>query len=322
MTMTGVMARILQRLASLKLAIPLLVLTVAVTITGSLQPDTNYYRTWWYLVLLGLNGLSLLLVTLLHIPSILRKKGRNALIGVVLTHLGILLLIAGAIYGGATGFRHEVKAIEGEMTVEPGLPFVIRLDELIIEEYPKEAFAHMNLEALPRKRQESHLTLFKGGEPWLQRVTAPGAPARIDGITILPSIRDIGWYFELIARDPDGRETAIPVKPWAPPLINVAGKDLMAHSLMGATGLAAQVFTIENGQMTMLGTITAQQPLELEGYTVQLGRTARYTGLQVYNRPQAPLLVAGSLAMLFGLVWHFYHRHRDRADLKGDSDAG
>jgi hypothetical protein len=32
----------------------------------------------------------------------------------------------------------------------------------------------------------------------------------------------------------------------------------------------------------------------------------------VYNRPHAPWLVAGCLAMLFGLVWHFYFRHRDR----------
>ena len=116
-------------LASLKTAIPLLVVTVVATIAGSLQPDTNYYRSNWYLLLLGLNGLSLLFVTVQHIPAILAKKGRNALIGVVATHLGILVLIAGAIYGGVAGERYTLRVIEGEMTVVPGLPFVVHLDQ-------------------------------------------------------------------------------------------------------------------------------------------------------------------------------------------------
>lgn len=316
--------RLFRSFASLKVAIPLLVVTIVVTVAGSLLPEPEFFRSWWYLGLLGLNGLSLLFITILHIPAILVKRGRNALIGVVLTHLGILLLIAGAIYGGLSGFRHEIKAIEGEMTVVPGLPFVIRLDRLVVEEYPQETFAHMNLDQLPRKRQDSFLALFRGGELWQEVNAAPGSPARIDNITILPSIRDIGWYFELVVRGPDGRETLVPVRPWAPPLINVAGRDVMAHSLMETGELTAQVFAIENEQMTLLGTVGSARPLELEGYSLTLGRTARYTGLKIYNRPHAALLLAGSVAMLFGLAWHFYHRHRDRrrGDLKGARDAG
>ena len=35
-------------------------------------------------------------------------------------------------------------------------------------------------------------------------------------------------------------------------------------------------------------------------------------------------VIAGSLAMLFGLIWHFYHRHRDRrrGNTRGPSHAG
>ena len=91
-----------------------------VTIGGSLLPEPDLFKTWWYLGLLGLNGISLLFITILHIPMILERKGRNALIGVVVTHAGILILIVGAIYGGTSGFRHEVKAIEDEMTIVPG----------------------------------------------------------------------------------------------------------------------------------------------------------------------------------------------------------
>jgi len=210
-----------------------------------------------------------------------------------------------------------VKVIEGEMTVVPGLPFVIRLDELIVEEYPAEAFEHIDLEMLPKKRQDSRLTLFRHGEHWIELEAAPGFPAKVDGITILPSINDIGWFFDLIVTDQLGREKTIPVKPWEPPLIKVGDRPIMAHSLLESSGMMAQVFTLEGEQMVTLGMVGPGQELELGGYTISLGAFKRYTGLQVYNRPHAPLLVLGSLAMLFGLVWHFYHRHRDRRRAEG-----
>jgi len=310
--LTRSLKSIFRLFASLKLAIPLLVLLIVVTIIASLFPGPDLFRSWWYLGLLGLNGVSLLFITLLHIPSILVKKGRNALIGVVLTHLGILILIAGAIYGGVSGFRYKVKAIEQEMTVVPELPFVIHLDELAIEEYPEGTFARTNLEKLPKKRQDSRLTLYKKGEYWLEFVAGPGMPAKVDGITILPSVNDIGWYFELIVTDQQGREKTIPVKPWAPPIINLGSRSIMAHSLLDSGGMTAQVFTLEGEQMKTLGTISAEQDLELDGYSLALGNVKRYTGLSIYNRPHAPVLVIGSFAMLFGLIWHFYHRHRDR----------
>lgn len=316
-------AKALFRLAaSLKVAIPLLVITIAVTIAGSFQSDTEYYRTWWYLGLLGLNGLSLLFITILHIPTILVRRGRNALIGVLLTHLGILMLIAGAIYGGMSGYRYPIKAVEGEMTVVPGLPFVIRLDELLVEEYPEETFAHMDLDLLPRKRQDSRITLFRGGEKWMEVVAAPGNPARFDGITILPSISDIGWYFELIVDTPGGLVQTIPVKPWAPPVVSVGRKSVMVHSLMESGGKFAQVLQREGNQVVVLGNVGEGQVIELEGYTVSMGDVRRYTGLVVYNRPHGPVLVAGSVILMFGLLWHFYFRHRDRSRAdRGGTDA-
>jgi len=303
---------VFRLLASLKVAIPLLVLLTAVTIVGSLFPEPDIFRSWWYLGLLGLQGLSLLFVTILHIPSILKRKGRNTLFGVITTHLGILVVIAGVIQGGYTGFRHEIKLIEGEITVVAGLPFVIRLDELVVEEYRQEEFPRMNLNTLPKKKQDSHITLLKSGKAWLSTMAAPGNPAIIDGITLLPSVSDLGWYFEVIAIDARGEEKTIPVRPWAPPLIQVGGKRLMTHSVVTRESPQAEFFTIEDGKQTSLGIATGEQPLLIEGNSLLLGPIKRYTGIQVYNRPQEPVLVLGSILMFVGLVWHFYFRHRDR----------
>jgi hypothetical protein len=86
----------------------------------------------------------------------------------------------------------------------------------------------------------------------------------------------------------------------------------MVHSLMDAGEMKAQVFTQVDGQPELLGIISREQDLVIEGQTISLGEVKRYSGLVIYNRPHAPILVIGCLAMLFGLVWHFYHRHRDR----------
>jgi hypothetical protein len=299
--------------SSLKTAIPLLVITIVVTIGGSMFPQPDLFKTWWYLGLLGLNGISLLFITILHIPMILERKGRNALIGVVVTHTGILILIVGAIYGGFSGFRYEVKAVEDEMTVVPGLPFVIHLDKLLVEEYPAEAVAHLDAEFVPKKRQESHLTLYKNGQPWFKAIAASGMPVNIDGITILPAFKEIGWCFELIVTDRNGREKTTLVRPWSPPVINVGETPVMAHSLMDTGKLTAQLFTIADEQMTPLGMVSREQAAEISGYSISMGNVKRYTGLSIYSRPHAPILVIGCLAMLFGLVWHFYFRHRDRS---------
>jgi len=309
----AVVKSIFSFLSSLKVAIPLLVITIAVTIGGSLLPEPDFFNTWWYLSLLGLNGISLLFITILHIPIILERKGRNALIGVVVTHLGILIIIAGIIYGGMSGFRYNVKAIEGEMTIVPGLPFVIYLDKLVVEDYPAEAISHLDEAVIPKKRQESHITLLKNGEAWFNAVIAPGIPAKIDAITILPAFKDIGWYFELIVTDNLGRPKTIPVRPWQPPIFNVGTTPAMAHSLMGTGDFSAQVFTMVDEKMVPLGVVSKKQQLEVDGHSVALGNIKRYTGLFIYSRPHAWVLVLGCLAMMAGLTWHFYFRHRDRS---------
>lgn len=317
------LSKSIRLLASLKVAIPLLVLLTAVTIVGSLFPDPDLFKSGWYLSLLGLLGLSLLLITILHMPSILKRKGRNALIGVITTHLGILVLIAGVIYGGFSGFRHKIKLIEGEIKVVPGLPFVIQLDELLVEEYLQEEFPRMTMDALPKKKQDSQITLLKNGKPWHSAVAAPGKPVIVEGITLLPSVSDTGWYFELIVIDRQGREKTIPVRPWSPPLISVGGKRIMTHSIITRESPEAEFFIIEDDKMVALGVLSKEQPLVIDGNSLSLGQIRRYTGMQVYNRPQEPILVTGSMLMFVGLVWHFYFRHRERKkeELRGTDNA-
>lgn len=316
----GALRRVIRLLASLKVAIPLLVLLTVVTIIGSLFPDPDIFRSWWYLSLLGAQGVSLLLVTILHIPSILKRKGRNALLGVIATHLGILVIIAGIIYGGFAGQRHDVKLIEGEVAIVPGLHFVIQLDELVVEEYQQEDFPRQELATLPKKKQEGRITVLQNGEAVAEAVVAPGKPARFDGFTLLPSISEIGWYFELIVTDWLDREKTVPVRPWAPPVLRLGGRDVVTHSARSGDLQQTEMFALEDEQLVSLGFAGREEALEIDKHKVRLGTVKRYMGMQVYNRPQEPILIWGSVLMFLGLVWHFYFRHRDRRR-EGQQDA-
>jgi hypothetical protein len=229
--------KVFRFFSSLKTAIPLLVITIMVTIAISILPTAELFSSWWYLGLLGLNGISLLFITILHIPMILERKGRNALIGVVATHLGILILIAGAIYGGMSGFRHEVHAIENEITIVPGLPFAILLEKMIVEEYPEGTFPEGSAQSSLKKKQDSHISILVKGQKQASFITRPGVPAKFEGTIILPALNEIGWYFELIATDNYRRPNTIPVKPWAPPLFKVGNAQFMAHSRMEGSEL-------------------------------------------------------------------------------------
>ena len=86
----------------------------------------------------------------------------------------------------------------------------------------------------------------------------------------------------------------------------------MAHSLMDTGEPGVQIFTMVDEQVKPVGVVSRTQALDFNDNSISLGNVKRYTGLFIYNRPHAPVLVIGCLAMLFGLIWHFYFRHRDR----------
>jgi len=86
----------------------------------------------------------------------------------------------------------------------------------------------------------------------------------------------------------------------------------MAHA-KGETGThEIEILERDGERIVSLGIVAEGRPLTVGEASVELGTVRRYTGAKVYNRPQEPILVWGSVLMFAGLVWHFYFRHRDR----------
>jgi len=273
----------------------------------------DIFHAWWYLLLLTLLGVSLVAVTVKRVPTVWRSRGRGAAAGILLAHLGILLIIGGAIAGSMLGFRYYARVIEGEVMVLPELPFVIKLDEFALEYHPGDP------DAVRRpmvKRQDSTLTLLQHGSAFLQAGAAPGRPVEVRGIKLLPSHTDVGWTFTLVVRNPVGREKVVPVYPWAPPLIRLGLSDerIFAHRVTAADGDrtgkgtevkpdAAEVYLLKaDGSRRSLGLASEASPVTVYGYTITPWDVRPYTGLHVYRRPGTPLLVAGIFSLLLGLA--------------------
>ena len=108
----------LRALASLKLAIVLLVMLGAVLAWATLLEASRgrenaqwyVYTSPWFLILLGLLGLNILASTLVRLPW---KKHQT---GFVLAHAGLLVLLAGAVQSFLYGIEGQVVLQEGEQT--------------------------------------------------------------------------------------------------------------------------------------------------------------------------------------------------------------
>jgi hypothetical protein len=342
MTRRNLLGRAFDLLASVKVAIPLLVLIAAASIAGSFIPQgrnvdltaaapdgirrlnqylqlNDVFHSWWFLLLLVLLGLSLLAVTVKRIPATWKQRGRGPGLGILLAHLGILLILGGMIYGGLSGFRYYTHLIEGEVTVVPSLPFVIKLDRFDLTYYSPGSAGPGQPRFRRIEKQDSTFTLFHHGSPFLQATAAPGRPVSARGITLLPAQKDIGRAFDLVL-EAGGREKVVPIRPWAPPLITLGlgnPSQILAHRLTGdgpgpegtedgSGSLATEVFLLQaDGTSRSLGFAGQSEPLQFGAWTISVGAVRRHTGVHIYSRPEKPILMAGIVVLMVGLAGYF-----------------
>lgn len=342
MARPNLIRRAVDLMASVKLAIPLLVVIAAASILGALIPQgrnvelvsavpdairglnsylqlNDIFHSWWYLLLLALLGFCLLAVTVKRVPVVWRVKGRGPAMGIFLAHMGIIFILGGMIYGALSGFRYYARVSEGEISVVAPLPFVIKLEQLDLKYYSRETFGAQRSNVRMAEKQNSKLTLFHHGNPFLQATAAPGNPLTARGVTLLPAQNDLGWAFDLVLQA-GGREKVVPIRPWSPTLVTLGLGNpfrIMAHRLTVngnkefgfekvPANAAAEVFLLqENGTSRSLGFAGATEPLTFGAWTISITNLRRYTGLHVYSRPEIPVLILGVCTLIVGLIGYF-----------------
>lgn len=336
--------RTLDFLASVRLAIPLLVLISLATIVGSVIPQgrdvgladdlpawvhranaylqlNDLFHSAWFLSLLGMLGICLLAISVKRVPMISRERGAGAGAGVFLAHLGALIILGGAIYGARSGFRDYVRLVEGEAAVPPELPFVIELVQLDVRYHSPESFRHRGEGTLVPERQDSRLSFYHHGGEFLTGTAAPGYPLSVRGVTLLPARKDVGWAFDLLVNAPNGKSKVVPVHPWSPALIVLGWGNtsrILAHHLRmegrqprytladDPASMTTEIFLLnEDGTHHSLGRASTAQPLEYAGWRFSVVRPRRYTGMHIYTRPEQPILLGGIAILVTGLLGYF-----------------
>lgn len=133
---------IFRTLSSVKMAVPVLLTIAAVVAVGTLY-ESRYnaeyarlmvYQTAWFELMLGLLGLNIFLATLSRLPW------RKAHLGFLITHLGMITLLAGSWVTKYDGLDGQLYVLEGQSSRD------VALDGRVIEMSGKRAYRKVAIE--------------------------------------------------------------------------------------------------------------------------------------------------------------------------------
>ncbi|AKX95042.1 cytochrome c biogenesis protein CcsB [Moorella thermoacetica] len=252
-------------------------------------------------------------------------RGRFGVLGSLLTHLSVVLIVAGGLYSGLAGYRGYVNIPAGATVPIPRAGFAVRLDDFRIDYYS---------DGLTPRQYYSTLTVIEGGREVEGRVIAVNAPLTYKGVTLYQA--SYGWVIDgvLVNRGqttrfalPDRQTISLAgdlrLKPIFYPdyTVDPAGhpgsksprpvNPRVGYILMQGTRVA-------NYSVTRLG-----EPVSLgDGLEVTFTGYRQYTGLKIAHDPGIPVVYTGAALLLLGLFLVFYMRRRQIWALAIPADGG
>lgn len=174
--------------SSIKLTITLLALFI---IALSLGTFVDIFHSWWFFILLSLFGLNLLACTLKRL-KLWRSK-----FGSAVTHVGLLVILAGALITRVLGEKGFLIVFEGHgqdtFVKRDGalkeLDFKIYLDDFSIEWYDF----------------KSKITVIEKGQPVLTKIVKVNRPLKYKGYAFYQAsydTKEFKWTGLEVVRDP------------------------------------------------------------------------------------------------------------------------
>ena len=268
--------------------------------------------------------------------TLLIDRGWYGRLGAYITHLSILILAVGAVYGGMVGFKGFVNIGEGQ-TIDRvplrgrnaaiQLPFAIRCDDFRVEYYP---------DSRQPKDYYSDLVVLKNGQEIAKKRIEVNHPLIIDGIYFYQSSYgvDPNSSITLEVLDPGGRVAGPEVAVRAGQEFRVPGdpsiyvvEEIFPSYSNGMPG-TEMLQVLGNSQRHFLVAQAAPDYDRARGGAVYFrlkGANIReYTGLQVAWDPGVPVVWLACFIMIGGLYITFFVAHRRvlvRVSLDADNTA-
>ncbi|MEW6108874.1 MAG: cytochrome c biogenesis protein ResB [Nitrospirota bacterium] len=264
------------------------------------------------------------------------EKGNFTRLGVYITHLSILIILAGAIIGSFFGFNAYLNLPEGSASsvaykdnrTEVPLGFEIRCDNFEVDFYGGSDMP---------KEYKSWLTVFKDGKQVMQKSIEVNDPLTYNGITFyqssygaVPNSMDKG-IFVLKIFSKDGRNAEI--NPKIGDRFTIPGTSIEGHIINFSPALSidpgGRAFTYaeqminpavyieftEAGKQKYSGWLLKRYP---QTWSLPDGNRVEfldywgveYTGMQVRKDPGVFIVYLGCIIMSIGLYITFFMSHK------------
>lgn len=253
------------------------------------------------------------------------EKGRFSRLGVYLTHLSVLIILAGGLIGSLYGYRGFVNIFEGETVnyiylrekaheVPKPLDFSIRCEEFNILYY--------ELPQLEKyvKEYSSLLTIIEDGKEVLKKTIKVNHPLHYKGLSFYQSSYGSAHQIMVGFQKKGSKEKTI-LKVWEGENVPLP----QSNAFIRVLRYSPQIHTFGEGiQMAMfkmgeepkvfwvLRESSKLNPKEVNGglFTLEDVNIKEYTGLQVTKDPGVWIVWNGCALMVFGLVLSFFFSHQ------------
>lgn len=261
------------------------------------------------------------------------EKGRFSVFGVYIVHLGVLIIIAGAIIGSFFGFEADVNLNEGEEsnTVQLAkgrgmrqLDFSVRCDKFIVDFYDTGA----------PKTYRSDLSFIKGGRIISKGSTLVNHPVMLDGLRFYQSSYGISEeskavlsYRNANAESEEisvmsGQTFDLPAQKAKATVLRVEG-DMMQYGPAVKLNIEANNKNIQFWVFQHIDDIAADNPglftkvpmfnpglFQPLVFSLNRMEPPYYTGLRVVRDPGVPFVLAGAIMLLAGMMTIFFISHQ------------
>ncbi len=258
---------------------------------------------------------------------LLARKRTAGLFGSDLVHAGLLVILAGGILSGFTGYRTEIPLSEGEIHVVPRSTFSIRLDDFSTEYYPGGAV----------KDWKSTVSVLENAETVLTKTIEVNYPLSYKGFSFYQMSYGFNWSqprLEILAKknsDPsfnqildirvgermalnDAEQTEIGIRRFLPDFVIDERNEPQTRSYRPNNPAAFIEGWRENAKI-FEGWIFANYPdfSQIHGgeetdmaFELKAFSAPQYSVLEAARDPGVPLIWIGCLLLMGGLALAFY----------------
>lgn len=247
--------------------------------------------------------------------AIYADKHRFSRFGTFLTHLSLVMILAGTVIGGIWGFHEDAFIVAEGTTSEVGRGTGLSVELVeFTDEYDIQG---------PPKDFRSDIVIYKDGAEVKRGTVRVNSPMSYGGVRFFQSF--FGQTAVMDVKDQSGavlfhdsvplawvtRDGDRPIGSFMLPendlAVYVVGpRSGEADPLVPAGEMRVEIYAQSSGTLATVENLTQGQTKELAGLSVTFVRESRFTGLQVAKDPGVKLIWIAAALMVLGLAMMFY----------------